>query len=248
MDARRQPLLTELGRRLREAREARGLSVSELARRSRTSRRHVTEAEAGRANLSITRLADLADTLDVPLGRLCDLGRSPRESGRVALVGLRGAGKSTVGRALALRLEVPFVELDRRVEERAGLSLGEIFDLHGARRYRALEAEALEEVLAEGQGQVLAAGGSIVTAPETYARLRDTCTTVWLRAKPEEHFQRVVAQGDGRPMRDRPRALDELRAMLEEREPLYARCATRIDTDHCEVDKLVEELARRLEA
>ena len=122
----------------------------------------------------------------------------------IALLGLRGAGKTTVGRRLARRLRVPFVELDRRVEQAADLSLSELFSLHGEDYYRRLEREALTDVLAERRGMVVATGGGIVTSPDTYAQLRRSAVTVWLRAKPEDHWNRVVRQGDRRPMADHP--------------------------------------------
>jgi XRE family aerobic/anaerobic benzoate catabolism transcriptional regulator len=223
-------LLRALGLRLREERERRGLSVTELAERAGLSRRHVTEAEAGRANLTVLKLAQLAAALGLPLGDLCDLPTAGPATERLALIGLRGAGKSTVGQALARRLEVPFVELDERIERLAGLSLSAIFDLQGQEGYRAFEREALEEVLAEGQRQVIATGGSIVASAETYARLRSTCRTVWLSALPEEHLQRVLDQGDHRPMQGHPRALEELREILERREGRYAMADRHLET------------------
>ena len=239
---REQALLAELGRRLRGFRVASGLTVSELARRSGLSRRYVTEAEAGRANLSLLKLARLAVTLRVPLGRLCDVPLGLAQGERLALVGLRGAGKSSVGRRLALALEVPFVELDERVEELAGLSLAELFDLRGMDTYRALEREALETVLGEGSRLVLATGGSIVTHGETFARLREACRTLWLKASPEEHFSRVLAQGDRRPMAGHPRAMEELREILDRRTPSYALCDHALDTSGKRVEDVVTEL------
>lgn len=239
-----QRVLQELGRRLRARREAQGLALSDLAVRSGVSRRHLTEAEAGRANLSVLRLLDLARALEIPVERLLREGDAPRE--RIALVGLRGAGKSTLGRRLALRLEVPFVELDQRVEALAGLTLGEIFSLHGEEGFHRFEAEALEEVLREGERLVLAVGGSVVAHPPTYERLRRTCRTVWLRATPGEHFERVLAQGDGRPMADRPRARLELEALLRQREPLYAACDEVVDTRGRSVDAALEALVAAL--
>lgn len=150
-----------------------------------------------------------------------------------------------MGRALALALEVPFVELDRRVEQAAGLPLASIFELHGEGGFRRLEAEALEQVLSEGERFVLAAGGSLVTAPATFARLRRTCHTVWLKAAPEAHYERVVQQGDRRPMAGRPRALDELKALLAEREPLYERCEVQVDTTALDAERVVATLAAR---
>ena len=243
-----QALLRDLGARLRSLREEAGLTVSELARLSELSRRHLTEIEAGRANPTATRLVDLARALDREPAELLDLAAARRgvwRGARVALVGLRGAGKSTLGRALALRMEVPFVELDRRIEEAAGLSLATVFELHGTLGFRRLEAETLEKVLAEGERFVLATGGSIVTSPATFARLRQTCHTVWLHAAPETHYERVVAQGDRRPMAGRPRALDELKAILAERGPLYARCEVSLDTEAVDVETAAEQLAER---
>lgn len=238
-------LLLALGQRLRRAREAAGLSVAELARRARVSRRHVTEAEAGRANLTLLKLADLALPLGVSLAHLCDLPLSARGE-RYALIGLRGAGKTTVGKLLARELEARFVELDERVEARAGLSLAELFDLHGVEAYRRHERAALEEVLAEGQRLVLATGGSLVTSEETFARLRAACRTVWLRAQPEVHLARVAGQGDGRPMAGRPRALEELRAILARRAPLYALADVTVDTDERPAAEVAAEVAERL--
>lgn len=243
----RQAFLAELGRRLRDARTSAGMGVSELAAQSQVSRRHVTAAEAGRANLSIVKLAALAEALDLDLSNLLDFDAGPSRHGRIALVGLRGAGKSTVGRKLALALEMPFVELDQRIEALAGLSLAAIFELHGAEGFRGLEAEALEKVLAEGERLVLATGGSLPSCTATFARLRKTCHTVWLRAAPEEHYQRVLAQGDSRPMRGRPRALDELCALLEQREPLYRGCELTVDTSGRTADQVVAQLVDRLE-
>lgn len=241
------PILAELGRRLRSARAAAGLGVGELAQRSGVSRRHITEAEAGRANLTVTKLHALAEALGVRAGLLVDFDVSALRAGRVALLGLRGAGKSTVGRALALALEVPFVELDQRVEELAGMPLAAIFDLHGVAGYRRLEREALEALLAKGGSLVLATGGSLVRSPDTFARLRQTCHTVWLRAAPEEHLQRVAAQGDDRPMHGRPEALSELKALLAEREADYARCEMTVVTSGRPIGFLVDEIAHRID-
>lgn len=236
-----QSLLAQLGRRLRRLRERAGLSLSELARRAGLSRRYVTELEAGRANPSFLKLADLARALRTHPAELVELGGSAEREGRVALVGLRGAGKSSVGRRLALLLEVPFVELDARVEELAGMSLGEIFALHGEATYRRLEREALEQVLADGGRLVIATGGSIATSRETFDRLRETCRTLWLVASPEEHLARVLAQGDRRPIEGHPRAMEELRALLDERRDAYAACDHTLVTSGRSVEEVTRE-------
>lgn len=224
-------ILRALGRRIRERRDAAGLSLAALAREAGVSRRYLTDAEAGRANPTVVVLAHLARTLGCLPADLLGRDALRRTSERIALVGLRGAGKSTVGPKLALALEVPFIELDERIEQIAGLSLAEIFDLHGATAYARFEAEALEEVLAQGDRAVIATGGSLVTHSETYERLLSTCRTVWLRAPGPVHFARVQGQGDGRPMKNRPRAMDELEALLDARLPLYAKAELTVDTE-----------------
>jgi XRE family aerobic/anaerobic benzoate catabolism transcriptional regulator len=151
-----------------------------------------------------------------------------------------------VGPRLALALEAPFVELDRRVEEMAGLRLHEIFALHGDEGFHRFEAEALERVLAEGERLVVATGGSIVAHPHNFRRLLTSCRTVWLRADPSDHFQRVLAQGDDRPMHGRPRARAELEGLLAAREPLYRKCEFEVGTSRRDVEETVAEILARL--
>lgn len=237
----RHRLLGELGRHLREARARSGMTVSDLARAAGVSRRYVTDAEAGRANLSVVKLVELARVLRVPVASLCDFSTT-RAGRRVALVGLRGAGKSTLGPRLASALDAQFVELDRRVEERAGMGLGEIFSVHGEAGFHRFEGEALEELLAQGENVVVAAGGSIVADEGNFRRLLESFRTVWLRAEPSDHFQRVLEQGDHRPMQDRPRAMAELQAILKRREELYARCDDVVTTSGRSVEETLAEL------
>jgi len=149
---------------------------------------------------------------------------------RIALLGLRGAGKSTLGAKLAQALDTTFVELDREVEREAGSELGDVFSIYGQDAFRRFERRALERVLRHHDRAVIATGGSIVSEPETYQLLRDRCFCVWLKASPEEHMARVMAQGDMRPFRGRAEALEEIRRLLTERDRLYARADATIDT------------------
>ncbi len=149
---------------------------------------------------------------------------------RIALIGLRGAGKSTLGARLAERLELPFIELDRVIERVSGVTLGAIFDLYGQTGFRRLERRCLEQVLEQTPRFVLATGGSLVSEPETFERLLTMCYTVWLRTTPEEHMQRVLAQGDVRPMADNRESMSDLRRILSVREPLYRMADATINT------------------
>ena len=239
--------LSLLGTSLRAAQKGSGMTLAELARESGLSRRHVTEALAGRANLSILKLSHLSASLGTSLPDLLDIPHSSPTK-RVALVGLRGAGKSTIGRALGIALEAPFVELDDLIEKSAGLTLSEIFDLHGESSYRRLESEALEAHLSSAALSVLATGGSIVTHAPTFNRLLESTHVVWLRAHPNDHWNRVVNQGDTRPMKDHPQALDDIKSILTERNPLYARAPLAVDTSSPSVDDVVSEILESIDA
>jgi XRE family aerobic/anaerobic benzoate catabolism transcriptional regulator len=165
-----------------------------------------------------------------------------KKSRRIALIGLRGAGKSTLGEKLAHTLEMPFVELDREIEREAGTSLSEIFLLYGQEGYRRLEKRCLERVIAQHERVVIATGGSIVSEPETFQLLLGTCTTVWLKALPEEHMARVMAQGDTRPMAGNREAMQDLVRILEGRTALYGQADITLDTSTKTVEKSLREL------
>jgi XRE family aerobic/anaerobic benzoate catabolism transcriptional regulator len=234
-------VLAVVGQRVKEARLGRRWTRRELAERSGVSVRFLGQLEAGLGNISVKRLADLAGAFEISPADLLEerVKGMPRV---VALLGLRGAGKTTIGRQLARRLHARFVELDRRIEKTADMSLAELFSLYGEDYYRRLERETLAEVLAEHRPTVLATGGGIVASPDTYAMLKSSAVTVWLRAAPEDHWNRVVSQGDRRPMADHPQAMADLRALLAAREPLYAKADHTIDTSGRTVAQIVEEL------
>jgi XRE family aerobic/anaerobic benzoate catabolism transcriptional regulator len=155
----------------------------------------------------------------------------PTRYGRIALIGLRGAGKSTLGRMLADDLRIPFVELNRVVERIVGCDVHEIHSLYGPSAYRRYEQRALEETIAAYPKAVIATGGGLVSEASTLEMLLAHCYTVWLRASPDEHMRRVVAQGDLRPMAGNLEAMDDLKRILAGREPFYAKADLAFHTD-----------------
>ena len=154
----------------------------------------------------------------------------PSRKGRIALIGMRGAGKSTLGRMLAEDLRMPFIELNRSIERLAGCSVSEIHSLYGASAYRRYELRALEDSIASHPRAVLATGGGLVVEPATFEMLRTHCFTVWLRATPEDHMKRVIAQGDMRPMAGNTEAMGDLKRILAGREEFYALADVNFDT------------------
>ena len=235
--------LLRLGRQLRERRKLRGLSQEQLGELSGLSTRYISQIEAGRGNLSILRLLELTQALGVPLHEAL---RPDKWHPIVALIGLRGAGKSTVGRDLARRLDRPFAELDGLIEDEVGLGLAEIFAIHGESYYRRLEREVLTRFVLDGTPAVLATGGSLVTDRTTFDLLKKSAVTVWLRARPDLHLERVSAQGDRRPMAGRANPLADLGSLLREREPLYSEADITIDTTHLSIAEVAGEAVRRL--
>ena len=165
---------------------------------------------------------------------------------RIALIGLRGAGKSTLGAALAERLEMPFLELDRLIEQESGLTLDLIFDFHGQGGFRQLERQCLEEALERYPRLVMATGGSLVSEPGTFERLLSGCFTVWVRTSPEEHMRRVIAQGDMRPMSNYRDPMSDLKRILSEREVLYSKADIQIDTSGRTLEQSLELLIQAL--
>lgn len=255
-------LMGRVGRRLRAARAARGMTRRVLAKDADVSERYLAEIENGKANLSLQVLCRVAAAMGLePLVLLQSeeqplhpalagyLGTLPAEQQveamdvlrrhfgpdaqpcvGIALIGLRGAGKSTLGALLAERQDCAFVCLTDVIQTLGGMGIEEIFSLGGQQLYRRLEREALDQVIARGGPLVLETGGSLVSEAETFARLLDCFYTVWIEASPEEHMSRVVAQGDMRPMHDNEEAMEDLRRILVARAPLYRSAHARLDT------------------
>jgi XRE family aerobic/anaerobic benzoate catabolism transcriptional regulator len=159
---------------------------------------------------------------------------------------VRGAGKSTLGSRLSKELNIPFIELDREIEKHTGMPLAEIFSLYGQSGYRSIERRSLERLLHECDRGVFSVGGGVVSEKETYDYLLSNCYTVWISAQPEEHMSRVIAQGDFRVMAGSDQAMDDLRRILEAREPLYRKADMHLDTSGNSVDESFAKLKAAL--
>lgn len=273
--------LSAMGRRVRDAREQRGMARKVLAQSAGVSERYLAQLESGEGNASVLLLrhvaaalglglTDLLDTREhsieqrlirrfleqLPEHRLEDIVfRLMRDFGpeeatrrkRLALVGLRGAGKTTLGRALAAEIGRPFVELDREIEHDAGIGLSEVFMLYGQSGYRRIERRCLERVIDTYPEAVMSVGGGIVSEPDTYNLMLVNCYTIWIKAAPTEHMARVVAQGDLRPMQGNAEAMADLARILEAREPLYRKADSVLDTSGDAPEQSLQKLRRLLE-
>jgi XRE family transcriptional regulator, aerobic/anaerobic benzoate catabolism transcriptional regulator len=227
---------------LRQIAEATGVEVEDLV--AATDPDALGLMAALRQSTAVERM-HLMDHLTAM--RRASGGDDPRAL-RVALIGLRGAGKSTLGEAVGARMDVPFIELNRGIEAESGLTIPEVFSLYGDAGYRRLEKRCIEAVMAGHERVILAVGGGIVGEAGNYDLLLGGFHTVWLRANPEEHMARVRAQGDERPMAGNPKAMDALRGILEARDPLYARADARMSTSGQTVAESTESLAVVVEA
>lgn len=208
---------------LRQVAEAMNMTVSNLVREGPEP-----PVEVGLLTGLLSRLTPAQR--DEAQAMLVDRFAAGHERRRIALIGLRGAGKSTLGRALAQRLDIAFVQLNKVIEDEAGMRLPEIFDLFGQSTFRRLERQALDRVVEENRTAVIETGGGLVSEPETFERLLSTCHTVWLQADPDAHMQRVMAQGDHRPMAGNREAMADLERILAERTALYSKADAVVDT------------------
>src|SRR5580704_11711818 len=208
--------------------------------------------EAGARTAALGAILDLL--AQVPEGELPALAKeietrvarpsSADRARRIALVGLRGAGKSTLGRMLAQHLGWSFVELDRRVEEDYGASIPDLIEMAGTATFRRHERSALDRIIAEHEAAVITTAGGIVANPETYALLLRHAHTIWIKARPQEHMSRVMAQGDFRPMAQNRQAMADLVAILEARRADYARAEAEVDTSGDAVEQSFAKLLR----
>ena len=263
-----------LGQKVRHARARRFMTRKALAAESGISLAYLARVEAGTANISLGLMQRLSHALSLPLetflpsgappnadftmiveflkrqspGRLAEIRRElyqgEGEGRRIALIGIRGVGKSTLGPLLAERLGIPFVELDREVEKEANLEINEIFTCYGQRGFREIERTCLERIVAEYSNVVLATGGGLVAEAATYELLLSSFFTVWLKAKPRVMFERVLAQHDARiaspQLRDE--AIENIGRTLDARRPLYELAHATLDTSGRPPAKLVRAL------
>ncbi len=229
---------------LRQIAAAMHLPVSELVREGPERPIEATLIHQILDCLSPEDLAEAHEMLRARFGAAVD----GRRASRIALIGLRGAGKSTLGKRLAERLGVPFIVLGDRIERESGMSLSEIFSLYGQAAYRRYERQALERVLDEYGPAVIETGGSLASEPATYGLLLSACYTVWIKARPEEHMARVVAQGDMRPMAENDRAMEDLKRILADRSPLYAKADATVDTSGRTVEESLRDLVAAVPA
>ena len=269
-------LQARVGDRVRAARGRAGMSRRVLSEVSGVSPRYLAQLEAGEGNISIGLLLRVAEALGVGLEDLvAEAATSPvarhmaeayvgadavvqdrvrrllagaeLKAGRVCLIGLRGAGKSTLGAAAAKALDVPFIELNRAIEAVGGMPIAEIMGLYGPDGYRQLEADALDRIVAEQNRAVVAVAGGIVEDAATFQRLLERFHTIWVRASPDEHMARVRAQGDTRPMQGNPQAMAQLRRILTGREAAYGRADSVLDTTGAPVEASVAALLALIE-
>ncbi len=173
---------------------------------------------------------------------LSEVQQDSMSARRIALIGLRGAGKSTLGTRLADRLGRPFIELSREIENLAACSIGEIQAMYGMAAYRRYERRALEQIVSNNEEAVIAIPGGLVSEPETFNLLLSNCATIWLEAHPEDHMQRVIEQGDFRPMQGSREAMQDLKSILEARRAFYARASYRLDTSAQGLDQTCDRL------
>ena len=180
----------------------------------------------------------------IALGEILgDLGSTRCSNSRIALIGLRGAGKSSLGQRLAAEKQLPFVELSRDIEQIAGSSIAEIQDMYGTSAYRRYEHQALQQAIENHEAAVIATPGGLVSDPANFNLLLTNCQSVWLQANPADHMQRVIEQGDFRPMAGSSEAMTDLKGILAAREPFYSRARFRLDTSQQTLDETLALLS-----
>lgn len=267
-----EPLIKRVVLRVKEIRKAHRYSRRELSERSGVSVRYLVKLEGEDGNISIALLNKLAVALETPievflsgqapfvseimqvvalynkadketrLKAMQVLETEHKKAQRLCLVGLRGAGKSTLGKRISRAFDAPFIELNSAIEQNAGMPVDEIIALYGQSGYRRLEADTLAKLFAQHSRVVIAVAGGIVSEKDTFFRLLSQSHSIWVKAAPWEHMDSVRAQGDMRPMKGNPQALVQLREILKEREAQYSRADHALDTSGKSIDESASEL------
>jgi XRE family transcriptional regulator, aerobic/anaerobic benzoate catabolism transcriptional regulator len=262
-------ILRDVGALIRNERAKRGMTRRALAAACQTSERYLAQIESGAGNPSVLVLDAIARVFGLTPADLMPAGEAFRRlrnlapdklaallraldapaasaanrAQRIALIGLRGAGKSTLGAALAARLAVPFIEIDKMVEQEYGAPVATLFEVYGQGTFRRYERECLQRIVAECESAVIATAGGIVADDGTFSQLLDQTHVIWLQASPAEHMRRVMEQGDFRPMSHNRDAMNDLVAILDARAADYGRAHARLDTSGKDVATCLEELA-----
>jgi len=237
--------LALVGGHVRTKRTSLGLSRRALSEISGVSPRYLAQIEGGHGNISIVLLKRISQAMSCKIEELFASEESPGpdfRANRIALIGMRGAGKSTLGLRAATHLGRPFVELTQQIETIGGMGLNEVFSLSGQEGYRRLEYQALTQITATHNNLILAVSGGIVAKPQTFDYLLTNYTTIWLKALPSEHMARVRAQGDLRPMTGNPDAMRALTRILSIREPAYRRANSTLNTSGVSEDQSLRAL------
>lgn len=235
--------VAKVGNRVRAARRDVSMSRKVLSELSGVSQRYLAQLEAGTGNISLAILFRIAKALNTePQWFMREKQSNLDKAQRICLIGLRGAGKSTLGRYVAEQLSYEFIELNDAIERHCGMATSEVMALYGQEGYRQLEGQAIQAIIESRNKIILAAAGGVVSESESFNSVLSYFHTVWLKARPEEHMQRVRNQGDSRPMAGNPRAMDDLKSILTNREALYARADAMIDTSDKKLSQSQSEL------
>lgn len=234
--------LSELGKRIRRHRERRGFSLSELAERSELSRRYMTETEAGRANPSIIKLAGISRALRIGLADLCDLPLEDRRGRRIALIGLDQDFHGKIGRKLALALERPLVELERRLLEQGGNPSGFPIPRVTGERLRQMEAQVLEDYLVRDGDSIMVTGSLLFHRQQTWERLLTSCFTVWVKVDIDRHWERIMAKRHTLDKGLLPATKAKLRETMAAREAFYAKAHLTVENCGYNEDDVAQQI------
>ncbi len=234
--------LSELGKRIRRHRERRGFSLSELAERSELSRRYMTETEAGRANPSIIKLAGISRALRIGLADLCDLPLEDRRGRRIALVGMDQDFHGKIGRKLALALERPLVELERRLIDKVESPHGFPSPQVTGERLRQLEAQVLEDYLIRDGDSIMVTGALLFHRRQTWERLLSSCFTVWVKVDIDRHWEGIMVKQPTSGRRGAPTTKAKLREMMAARETFYAKSHLTVEATDYDEDFVAQQI------